>query len=251
MVQRNKYMKVIYSLLLLITFSYADIWKKNPNEICVKHYPKHSIKISYQELCEFGKRGCEYTRKTAQVNVYCDEEKVSSCFSKKQWQTANEYVNISNKIFVKSTSKQMLLTKQKTIVKFCVITTKENQIMSNKKFKTYKQMTPQILGFMNKELSKDILCLEKEASVHNVKKCISKKDKSLEYMLFKIMPKKFSEICTTKKDTVLYFTWNQKNYQTVINELKKTVMKNKQNKDCLESSNTVDLYAKCLAKLQP
>ena len=244
-------MKLLSTLALVCTMLTANAWKKDPNQICIQHYPKYQMKISFQELCDFGKVGCKKTPKVKQINVFCDEENVSSCFLKKQWQTANQYIKISEAVRVKGTSKLITYINKKYSEQFCVKTTNKKPIMSHEKFEAYKKMTPQILGIMNKELSKDVQCLKEEASEQNVKACISKNGKSLEYMLFKIMPDKFYEICTTKKETVRYFTWNKKNYNTVITELKKTIKKNKRNKNCLEGSSTVEAYTKCLTATKP
>ncbi len=120
------------------------------------------------------------------------------------------------------------------------------QPMSNEKFIKYKQMAPEVIDIMNNQTEVIISCFEREKSLQNMNKCISPSGKSIETMIMKLIPKQTDNLCTKDSNGKLNFTWSDKNYKIIISELNKTIDKNKENKQCILKSKTVEEYAKCL-----
>ncbi|WP_457592394.1 hypothetical protein [Hydrogenimonas sp.] len=122
------------------------------------------------------------------------------------------------------------------------------QPMSNEKFTKYKQMAPEVIDIINNQTQAIISCFEREKSLQNMNKCVSVSGKSIETMIIKLIPKQTNKLCTKNSNNKLSFVWSDKNYKIVISELKKTIDKNKENKQCILKSKTVEEYAKCLVK---
>ena len=122
------------------------------------------------------------------------------------------------------------------------------QPMSNEKFIKYKQMAPEVIDIMNDQTKTIISCFEREKSLQNMNKCVSVSGKPIETMITKLIPKQTNKLCTRDLNGKLSFIWSDKNYKIVISELNKTIDKNKENKQCILKSKTVEEYAKCLVK---
>ena len=122
------------------------------------------------------------------------------------------------------------------------------QPMSNEKFIKFKQMAPEVIDIMNNQTKAIISCFEREKSLQNMNKCVSASGKPIETMIIKLIPKQTNKLCTKNSNGKLSFVWSDKNYKIVIFELNKTIDKNKENKQCILKSKTVEEYAKCLVK---
>jgi len=72
--------------------------------------PKHEAYFFKDELCKFGMKGCTFVP-AERIEVFCDEKRVSDCYSNKKWMSRNQYftlrpdleiVNVGYSIKVKS-----------------------------------------------------------------------------------------------------------------------------------------------------
>jgi len=124
------------------------------------------------------------------------------------------------------------------------------QPMSNEKFIKYKQIAPEVIDIMNNQIGTIISCFEDEKSLQNMNKCVSTSGKPIETMIIKLIPQQTNKLCTKNSNGKLIFTWSDENYKIVISELNKAIHKNKENKQCILKSQTVEEYAKCLNSIR-
>ena len=124
------------------------------------------------------------------------------------------------------------------------------QPMSNEKFIKYKQIAPEVIDIMNNQIGTIISCFEDEKSLQNMNKCVSTSGKPIETMIIKLIPQQTNKLCTKNSNGKLIFTWSDENYKIIISELNKAIHKNKENKQCILKSQTVEEYAKCLNSIR-
>ncbi len=228
--------------------------KLKENEKCLdrQHFPKHTLKLSYKQLCDYGKIGCKDVNKADTIVGYCELEDISACFSKKQWLTANQYIGLPENVDIIHKSTKIVGTKGSMTTYDCYEYTKKKKppVMSQEKFLKYKALAPDVMDIMNNQISKDIQCFSNEVSKENIDTCLQQSKKTVEEMITKLIPSKTNTLC--KRDNGrLYFIWSENNYHLLINELKALIQRNKENKKCVLTSDNVDQLTECLKKIHP
>ncbi len=243
-------MKVPFLLLIFIISIFANSFEKKDNKICVD-YPKQVTKLSYKQLCNYGKQGCENIKKINDIQGLCNESKISECFSKKQWLTIEQFVNLdkNKKIIHVHTNTITSITNNSIIKKrqLCVETDKKTFTMSKEKFKLFKQLSPTVLDTLNEVTKNIITCIEKEISEKNLNSCMNKINKTTEAIISALIPSKVSILCIKDENNRIQFVWTKEKHKILIKDLKDKIEENKRNKKCLLKSDTLDQYATCLA----
>lgn len=97
-------MKFILLLLLFSSMAVADSFEfkknvspiKKHSKICLDQtIAKHKAMFYRSELCDFGKEGCEGISNIKPLEVFCDLDRVTDCYSMKAWKSRNQYFNLS------------------------------------------------------------------------------------------------------------------------------------------------------------
>jgi hypothetical protein len=69
-----------------------------------KSAPKHKAIFMKDELCSFGKVGCEGIETTKTFEVLCDLVKASQCYSEKKWLNRNQYFGLNQQFDIVNVS---------------------------------------------------------------------------------------------------------------------------------------------------
>lgn len=242
-------MKILFLLALFSMSIFANPFEKKENEICV-NYPKQITQLSYKQLCDYGKLGCENIKKVDYIQGLCNENNISECFSKKQWLTIEQFVNLDDHKKIIQINKRMSVTAGSNTIekKLCVKTANKTITMSNEKFKLFKQLSPTVLDNINNATKDIISCIEKDISEKNLNTCMKKIDKTTESTISSLLPSKVSTLCIKDKNGKIKFVWTQEKHKRLIKDLKNKIKENTRNKECLLKSDTLDEYATCLTK---
>ncbi len=244
-------MRILFLLTMFILSVFANPFEKKANEICVD-YPKQITKLSFKQLCDYGKQGCQNIRKRNDIQGLCNKNKISECFSKQEWLTIEQFVNLDdNKKITKINTRTTMVVTNGSAVKtkqLCVETAKKTFTMSKEKFKLFKQLTPSVLDTINKATKDIITCIAREISEKNLNKCMQKINKTPEKTILGLIPSKTSLLCEKNKNNKIHFVWSREKHLILIKELKNKINENNRNKKCLLKSDTLKQYATCLAK---
>lgn len=252
----KKILRIFIAISLLYVATYAkqnQSTKTKNTEKCIdsSQRPKHNAELSYNNLCKYGKEGCAEVTKSNSIKVYCDSDKISSCFSDKEWLTLNQYVGISDKYEIINARTSITILNKKVSKQRCFEYKKKskNLFENQEKFIQFKKMMPSLLHNLNKQLVRHIKCFEKEDSHNNMKSCLKQSNKTIEEMITKLFPSELDKLC--KKDNGKYsFIWSKKNYDTTISKLLKKIQENQAQAKCTVKSNNWDELGKCLAKFK-
>ncbi len=230
---------------------FANSFEKKTNEICVD-YPKQITQLSFKQLCDYGKQGCQNIRKRNDIQGLCNENKISECFSKKEWLTIEQFVSLDdNKKITKINTRTTMVVSNGSVKKtkqLCVETANKTFTMSKEKFKLFKQLTPVVLDTINKATKDIVTCIEEEISEKNLNKCMQEINKTPEETIAGLIPSKTSLLCEKDKNNKMHFVWSKKKHFMLIEELKNKINENNRNKKCLLKSDTLEQYSACLAK---
>jgi len=242
-------MKILFLLTIFIISVFANPFEKKENEICVD-YPKQITQLSYKQLCDYGKLGCENIKKSDDIQGLCNENKISECFSKKQWLTLEQFVNLDNHKKITQIHTETSITSGSSTIKkqLCVETAKKTFTMSKEKFKLFKQLSPTVLDTINNATKNIITCIEKDISEKNLNSCMQQINKTTEITISSLIPSKVSTLYTKNKNNDIHFVWTKEKHIMLIKDLKNKIKENERNKKCLLKSDTLDEYATCLAK---
>ena len=244
-------MRILFLLTMSVLSIFANPFEKRVNEICVD-YPKQITKLSFKQLCHYGKHGCKNIGKRNDIQVLCNENTISECFSQKKWLTIEQFTNLDdNEKITKINTRTTIVATNGLAVKvkqLCVETAKKTFNMSKEKFKLFKQLAPAVLDTINKGTKDIISCIEGDISEKNLNKCMQEINKTTEETIAGLIPSKAPLLCEKDKNNKTHFEWSKKKHLMLIKELKNKINENNINKRCLLKSDTPEQYAACLAK---
>ncbi|MDD3818046.1 MAG: hypothetical protein PHI89_08160 [Thiovulaceae bacterium] len=220
------------------------------NEKCVAStsLPKHSLELSYDQFCEYGKLGCKDIPKVKNIIGYCTEKEIAMCFSKRQWLTKNQFLGIPENMEITLTRTHTSLLNGVVTKSHCFEYQKKKPfVMTKEKFLQYKKLTPSVIDIMNQQIEQKIQCFSKKVSRQNIDDCMKKTDKTIEELIASFLPFQVEKLCKKENGTV-HFVWNEENHNALINALKGVVEKNLVHRECVLKSANVDELAKCMNK---
>ena len=103
---------------IIVIIIFYSVTAYSSAEYCVNKLPIHSEKLTYKEICKYGKYCLDVSR-IEKTMMYCDEVNLSECFENKAWVGIHDYVGAAKNEIVKGTSKRYKKENGKITKTFC------------------------------------------------------------------------------------------------------------------------------------